>query len=255
MEPSTQSNSLRILAIDIGGTGLKAALLDLDGNMLTDRVRVKTPHPCSKEQLVDLLVSLVQPLGEFDRVSVGFPGVTRRGIIYTAPNIGTDELKGFDLGGEIHKRLGRPVRVVNDADMQGQAAVHGHGVEVVITLGTGMGFAIFSEGQLGPHLELSHHVFRKGEDYDQQIGNAAFETIGSKKWNKRVERAIHNIRVLTTFDHLYIGGGNAKEITFALQADTEIINNQNGLKGGAWLWRHDAPAAASVSAESSTPPA
>ncbi len=253
MESSNPSSTLHILAIDVGGTGLKAALLDLEGNMLTDRVRVKTPHPCSKEVMVDTLVELVKPLGHFDRISVGFPGVTRRGVIYTAPNIGTNEFKGFDLGGELHKRFGCPVRVVNDADMQGQAVVRGQGMEVVITLGTGMGFAIFSEGQLGPHLELSHHTFRKGEDYDAQIGNAAFEEIGAKKWNRRVEQAIQNIRVLTNFDHLYIGGGNAKEITFALQSDIEIVNNQNGLKGGAWLWRHDAPAAASVSAEASTP--
>jgi polyphosphate glucokinase len=254
MESSNSSSGLHVLAIDIGGTGLKAALLDLEGNMLTDRVRVKTPHPCSKETLLDTLIALVQPLGKFDRVSVGFPGVTRRGLIYTAPNLGTDELKGFDLGGELSKRLGCPVRVVNDADMQGQAVVRGHGVEVVITLGTGMGFAIFSEGELGPHMELSHHVFQKGEDYDQRIGNAAFEKIGVKKWNRRVEKAIQNIRVLTSFDHLYIGGGNAKEITFALQSDIEIVNNQNGLKGGAWLWRKDAPAAAAVTADASTTP-
>lgn len=253
MESPTPTSSLHVLAIDIGGTGLKAALLDLEGNMLTDRVRVKTPHPCSKETLIDTLIALVQPLGKFDRVSVGFPGVTRRGIIYTAPNLGTDELKGFDLGGELSTRLGCPVRVVNDADMQGQAVVRGHGVEVVITLGTGMGFAIFSEGELGPHMELSHHPFQKGEDYDQRIGNAALEAIGVKKWNRRVEKAIQNIRVLTSFDHLYIGGGNAKEITFALQADVEIVNNQNGLKGGAWLWRKDAPATATVTADASTP--
>ncbi len=218
--------------------------------MLSDRVRVKTPHPCSKETLIDTLIALVQPLGAFDRISVGFPGVTRRGLIYTAPNLGTDELKGYDLGGELSRRLNCPVRMVNDADMQGQAVVRGHGVEVVITLGTGMGFAIFSEGQLGPHLELSHHLFRKGQIYDEQLGNAALEAVGPKKWNRRVQRAIRNIRVLTSFDHLYIGGGNAAKITFALQADIEIVNNQNGLKGGAWLWRSDAPAPVAVSADS-----
>lgn len=253
MESSTPSNSLRILSIDVGGSGLKAALLDLEGNMLTDRVRVKTPHPLTKDVLLDLITELVKPLGHFDRVAVGFPGVTRRGIIYTAPNLGTDEFKKIDLGGELNKRLGQPVRIVNDADMQGLAVVKGHGMEVVITLGTGMGFAIFSEGQLGPHLELSHHVFRKYEDYDAQIGDAAREKIGPKKWNKRVQKAVRNIRIVTNFDHLYIGGGNAKDITFPLEADVEIVNNQNGLKGGAWLWRDDAPAAAAINADSDTP--
>ena len=253
MESSNPTNGLRILAIDIGGSGLKAALLDLEGNMLTDRVRVKTPHPITKEMLLDMIVELVKPLGPFDRISVGFPGMTRRGIIYTAPNLGTDDLKNFDLGRELQQRLGQPVRIVNDADMQGQAVVKGHGMEVVITLGTGMGFAIFSEGQLGPHLELSHHTFRKHQDYDAQIGHAALQKIGVKKWNKRVKKAIANIRVLTSFDHLYIGGGNAKEINFPLEGNIEIVNNQNGLKGGAWLWRHDAPAAVSVNAASNPP--
>ena len=235
------TENLRILAIDIGGTGLKAAVLDADGKMLTARERLKTPHPCTTATLMAALLKLVEPLNhvEFDRISMGFPGVVRRGVILTAPKIGTKELQGFPLAQEIEKALGKPTRLINDADMQGLAVVRGQGVELVITLGTGMGSALFTDGQLGPHLELSVHPFRKGQTYNDQVGNDAFQKVGPEKWNRRVKKALDNLRTLTMFDRLYIGGGNAKAITFPLDDDMEIVDNSNGIKGGAWLWRQN----------------
>lgn len=230
---------MQILAIDIGGTGLKAAVLDGEGNMLTERVRVETPHPLTPELLVATLHRLVEPLPEYEFVSVGFPGVVRHGKIVTAPNLGTEAFKGFDLASALQERLGRPARVLNDADMQGLGAVEGDGVELVVTLGTGFGSAIFVDGRLGPHLELSHHPFRKGETYDQQLGNAALKKIGKAKWNRRVERAIETLRSLTNFDRLYIGGGNAKRIKFKLGPDVRTVPNEYGIKGGARLWAMD----------------
>jgi polyphosphate glucokinase len=227
---------MQILAIDVGGTGLKAAVLDGEGNMLTERVRVETPHPCGPELLVGTLHKLVEPLPAYECVSVGFPGVVRDGRIVTAPNLGTEAFKGFDLGGALQERLGKPVRVLNDADMQGLGAVEGRGVEVVITLGTGFGSAIFVDGRLGPHLELSHHPFRKGETYDEQLGNAALKKVGKAKWNRRVKQAIETLRSLTNFDRLYIGGGNAKRINFDLGPDVRTVPNEYGIKGGARLW-------------------
>lgn len=241
-QPTAQSPSpspdARILAIDIGGSGLKAALLSSDGDMITERLRVKTPHPVNSEVLLDALVKLVEPLGsDFDFVSVGFPGVVRHGRVVTAPNLGTKELKGFDLAYVLQKQLGKPVEVLNDADMQGYAAIEGKGVEMVITLGTGFGTALYIDGQLGPHIELSHHPFRKNETYDQQLGDKAMKKIGKKKWNRRVKEAIANLRTLTNFDKLYIGGGNARNINFKLDPDINIVSNECGVKGGAWLWR------------------
>src|SRR6266852_7482854 len=195
----------RILAIDIGGTGLKAAILSDEGEMLTERLRVATPHPISPEGLVDALIKLIEPLTGFDYVSVGFPGVVRNGKIITAPNLGTEALKGFDLAGELVERLGKPVRVINDADMQGYGAVEGKGLEMVITLGTGFGSALFMDGELAPHLEIAHLPFRKDKTYDQQIGDKARKKVGKKTWNRRVKRAIDTLRVLTHFDKLYIG--------------------------------------------------
>ena len=226
----------RILAIDIGGTGLKAAVLSFDGALLTERARIETPHPTTKEALTDALMKLVEPLPGYEFVSVGFPGVVRNGKIITAPNLGTDELKGFDLAGELEKRFSRPVRVINDADMQGFGAIEGKGLEMVITLGTGFGSALFMEGELTPHLEIAHLPFRKDQTFDEQVGDKARKKIGRKRWNRRVGRAIDFLRTLTHFDKLYIGGGNASRINFKLDPDVQTISNECGVRGGAWLW-------------------
>lgn len=227
----------RILAVDIGGTGLKAAILDSDGEMLSERLRAETPHPCLPEVLLKALAELIEPLSNYDFVSVGFPGVVRNGKILTAPNLGTDVLKGFDLGYALEKQFGKPVQVFNDADMQGYAAIEGKGVEMVITLGTGFGTSLFFNGQLAPHLEIAHLPFRKGETFDEQLGEKARKKIGKKKWNRRVKLAIKTLRKLANFDKLYIGGGNADRINFELESDVKIIPKESGVRGGAWLWR------------------
>lgn len=258
-----QQQQQRILTLDIGGTGIKAAILDRDGNMLTERARVKTPHPTPPAALVEAIVGLVEPLrtgagGGYTHVAAGFPGVVRDGRIVTAPNLGTDVLAGFDLAGTLAERLGAPVRLLNDADLQGLGTVEGRGLEVVITLGTGMGSAIFENGRLCPHLEISHHPFLKnGKDYDQAIGDAAMEKIGRKKWNRRVGRAIEVLRVLTNFDTLYIGGGNSRHVTLDLPSNVRIVSNLNALRGGAGVWRDPNPGAApiAVGAPASSPPA
>ena len=228
---------MRILAIDIGGSGLKAAVLNTEGEMLTERVRIKTPQPCPPDLLLDSLSELVGSLPEYDRISVGFPGVVRKGKILTAPNLGTEMYSGFDLASALESRLSMPVRVLNDADMQGYGAIEGEGVEMVITLGTGFGSSIFVDGRIGPHLEFAHHPFRKGQSYEEQLGQAALEDVGKKRWNRRLERAITTLRALTNFDRLHIGGGNAKEVELDLDADVRTVSNLSGLKGGAWLWR------------------
>lgn len=236
----------RILAIDIGGTGLKAAILDIDGNMLTERHRIETPELDKPDDLVEALARLVEPLAllvsrnertGFDYVSVGFPGVVRKGRIITAPNLGSKELQGFDLGAVLQERLGKPVRVINDADMQGFGAIEGKGVEMVITLGTGFGSSLFMDGELAPHLEIAHLPFRKGKTYEQQTGDKARKKLGKKEWNKQVKLAIDTLRMLTHFDKLFIGGGNSDKIKFKLDPDVQIIPNECGVKGGARLWR------------------
>ncbi|HVX11464.1 MAG TPA: ROK family protein [Pirellulales bacterium] len=227
------------LAIDIGGTGLKASVLDVDGNMVTPRMRVPTPHPSPPAVLVETLVNLVQPLPKFDRVSVGFPGVVRKGKIVTAANLGQDDWLGFDLSEALARHLNQPVKVKNDADLQGLGAIRGQGVEMVITLGTGFGTALFDDGFIAPHIELAHHPFRNGDTYEEQLGNAALKKVGRRKWNKRLKRAIATIRALTNFDTLFIGGGNAHRVDLDLPHDVELASNDDGMRGGIWLWRKD----------------
>src|SRR5262249_40397744 len=198
------------------------------------------PDPCAPKELVDALVNLVDPLTGFDFVSVGFPGVVRNGRIITAPNLGTEDFFGFDLAGALEERLSEPVRVINDADMQGYGAIEGKGIEMVITLGTGFGSSLFTDGELAPHLEIAHLPFRGGKTYEQQTGDKARKKLGKKKWNGRVKEAIDTLRELTHFDKLYIGGGNADKIKFKLDPDVQIISNEAGVRGGAALWGQNA---------------
>jgi polyphosphate glucokinase len=235
--PTRGATPLRTLAIDVGGSGLKASVIDDGGRLLTERARVDTPVGRPPKEIIQALVRLVAPLGPYDRVSVGFPGVVRQGRIVTAPNLDHEGWSDFDLAGALARALGKPVRVANDADVQGLAVIGGKGVEMVITLGTGFGTGLYLDGRLAPHLELSHHPFRKGETYEEQLGNAARKRIGNRKWNRRVKRAIRNLRSLTNFDRLYIGGGNARKIDFALDPDVTVVDNTAGLRGGAVLWR------------------
>jgi polyphosphate glucokinase len=244
----------RTLAVDIGGTGIKLALLDGEGNMIGKRLRVLTPPPpVAPEIITETIDQAARPLGQFDRVSVGFPGMVRHGRVLTAPHLGTELWAGFDLQTTLCSRWGKPVRVMNDADVQGFGAVRVLGVEMVVTLGTGFGSAIFDDGKVVPHLELSHHPFRKKQTYDQYVGRAALDKLGNKKWNKHVAEVVEVLRRLVAFDHLYIGGGNAKYIAFALAGDVSIVPNSFGLTGGFALWR-EADAAASAEAAAGSIP-
>ncbi|MGH8783081.1 ROK family protein [Paraburkholderia sp.] len=229
-----------MLAVDVGGTGLKASIIDAHGKMLTERVRVATPHPCTPGQLVDALVALVQPIIATyppTQISIGFPGFVRNNRVLTAPNIGVEGWHDIPLASAFAARLGDlPVRMINDAEMQGFAAIEGHGIEFVLTLGTGVGTAIFRDGELMPHLELAHHPVSKGRAYDQYIGDAARKKAGSKQWNRRVGKIIEILSSLVNYDKLWIGGGNAARLTFKLPPNVAVVSNDAGIEGGAKLW-------------------
>jgi len=224
------------LALDIGGTGLKAGRLDPQGAMIGQRARIATPHPSPPAVLIPALVGLVKDLGAFDRISVGFPGVVRAGRTLTAPHLGTKDWAGFDLAGALKEQLGQPARVENDATVQGLGVISGQGLECVITLGTGFGFALYDSGRLGPHLEMSQHVIRGRKTYDEYIGVDAFKKVGPKRWRRRAQRIIDQVRVVVNYDTLYIGGGNAHQVTFELPSNVKIVSNEAGITGGVRLW-------------------
>ncbi len=227
---------MRTLSIDIGGSGIKTLVLDESGHPQTERNRVETPQPANPDVVIDAIVSLANQQGEFDRASAGFPGVVRAGVTETAVNLDREWI-GFDFARALSDRLGKPVRVVNDADMQGMGAISGQGVELVITLGTGFGSALFLNGRLVSNLEMGHHEFRNEETYEQQLGRAALDRVGQKKWNRRLEKAIASLKNLFNYDRLYIGGGNTNKVTIELPPNVKIVPNVSGLLGGIVLWR------------------
>jgi polyphosphate glucokinase len=234
---------MRTLAIDVGGTGLKALLLDDKGNAVTERVRVDTPRPATPEAVLRALEKLVAPLGPFDRVSAGFPGVVVRGVTRTAPNL-DPSWQDFALAETLAARLGKPARVLNDAGVQGFAVIDGIGLEMVLTFGTGFGCALFHEGVYVPNLELAHHPFRKGQTYEEELGGRALEQDGKKKWNRHVELALAQIQPVWNPDRIYLGGGNAKHLEITLPANVKITLNVAGLLGGIALWDGRADAVA-----------
>jgi polyphosphate glucokinase len=245
----TADRPLSTLAVDIGGTGLKASVLDSTGQMEQDRVRIPTPYPLSPQKLVTVLEDLIKPLPAYDRISVGFPGMVRDGRILSAPHfVSPDGPRGapapklvnawdhFDLASELARVTGKPTKVANDADLQGAAVVSGKGFEVVLTLGTGVGTAFFLHGRLLPHFEFSHTPFRKGNTYNEELGEATRRTIGTKKWQRRVLEAVDTFRELVFFDHCFIGGGNSTRLNIDLPPDVSLVDNTAGLLGGIKLW-------------------
>jgi polyphosphate glucokinase len=230
-------SNLRTLAIDIGGTGLKALVLGGDGQTLTDRVRVPTPHPATPTAVLPALWRLIEPLGAFDRVSIGFPGVVVDGVTLTAPNL-HKQWRGFDLAKAVSEQLARPVRVLNDAGVQGYGVIEGKGVEMVLTLGTGLGCAVYLEGNYVPNLELAHHPFGNGKSYEEYVGAQALAKIGKKRWNRRVAKVLAQIEPVWNPRRMYLGGGNAKHLTIKLPEHVSITPNVAGLLGGIVLW-HD----------------
>ena len=232
------TRSVRTLAIDIGGTGVKAIVLDDTGHPITERGRIKTPKPATPQAILDTIDELAKGQGACDRVSVGFPGVIRKGVTATAPNLDLS-WKGFDLVHHLQQRLGKPVRAANDADVQGFGAIRGEGVELVVTLGTGFGSALFVDGRLVPNLEIAHHPFRSTKTYEQELGDVVLKKIGKKKWNTRLEFAIQSLEALFNYDRLYIGGGNARKVTLELPENVTLISNMAGLLGGIAFWKID----------------
>jgi polyphosphate glucokinase len=229
----------KILSIDIGGSRIKAILLDKDGKMLIEYQRLDTPAPATPERVMLTIAELTKSFDGYTRVSVGFPGYVRKGVVHTAPNLGSEHWKGVDLGRRLTDLLIHPVRVVNDADLQGLGIARGQGLEMVITLGTGFGTSLLIDGTLLPHLELAHHPITKTREYDDYIGNRGFLDVGQEKWNKRLKKVIDILKTVFNYDHLYISGGNAKKIDFSLEDNITVATNLDGIRGGAKLWQKD----------------
>jgi polyphosphate glucokinase len=224
------------LAVDIGGTGLKVMALDAKGKPLTERLRTPTPNPATPARMLAALEKMREQMPACDRVSVGFPGVIKHGKTLTAANLNPRWI-GFPLAGTLEKRWKLPVHLANDAAVQGYGAIRGKDVELVLTLGTGLGSALFTDGHLCAGLELGHHPWRK-KTYEDYLGLRGLKRFGKKRWNHLLAKAIEQTALTFNWDSLYLGGGNARLIEFKLPEDVTIISNEDGLFGGVALWRY-----------------
>jgi polyphosphate glucokinase len=226
---------LLTLAVDVGGSSIKAIILQDDGTPISERSLIHTPHPATPDIIVAALIDVIAKQGHYDRLAIGFPSVVENGVTRGAINLHPD-WDGFPLVEVLHKKLGKPLKIANDADVQGCGAIAGKGVELVVTLGTGFGSSLFLNGKLLPNLELGQHIFIGSETYEDRLGQAALDQIGVELWNIRLREAIASLYKLFNYDKLYIGGGNARLISVGLPANVAIISNDLGLIGGLALW-------------------
>ena len=243
---------MRTLGIDCGGSGIKGSVLDANGDLLAERVRIKTPYPLPPQRFVDVLLEIASGMPQFDRVTVGLPGMIRHGVVivtphypnlrgpYTTKDPGLDAAwRHWDATAALEQAFGRPVRVLNDAEVQGAAVIKRKGLEVVFTLGTGLGCAMYDDGRLAPHLEMSHAPVRKGRTYDTWMGKSQLKRLGPQRWSKRILATVDGLRPVFRWDHLYVGGGNAKKLTEFLGDDVTIVPNVAGILGSVRVWDLD----------------
>jgi polyphosphate glucokinase len=224
-------------AIDVGGTWIKSLAIDPLGNPRGIHRERETPRPATPDRVVAELLAIAQ-FDSFDRVSIGFPGLVcvADGIILTAPNLDGD-WSAFGLASVLEAELHRPVRVAKDADVHGFGAVSGKGVEMLLTLGTGLGSSLFMDGRLVPNLDLGHHPLRSGQSYEQLLGKRALERDGKDSWRANFLAAIRQISATFNFDALYVGGGHAALVSdLLLPEGVRLVSNMAGLTGCVALW-------------------
>ena len=241
------------LSVDCGGGGIKAAVLDSAGTAHAPPVRVPTPYPLPPALLVETVAELAAALPRADRVSVGMPGMIRHGVVIHTPHYITrsgprsrvdpelrEQWAGFDVRAAVAARLEVPALVLNDAELHGAGVIAGTGLELVLTLGTGLGSAHFDGGAVAPHLELSHAPLRRGTTYDEYIGEIERRRLGDGLWSRRVARVVAGLRPVFWWDRLYLGGGNSRRITQPvldqLGDDVVVVTNSAALVGGSRAW-------------------
>lgn len=236
-----------VIGIDIGGTGIKGAVVDVDaGEMATERIRLLTPQPATPEKVAAVVVDLVDQIGHPGPLGLTLPAVVTKGVVRTAANIDHGWLE-TDAGELFAKATGRDVGVVNDADAAGIAEVRfgagrdRDGVVVVVTLGTGIGSAVFTDGILVPNTELGHLPLH-GEDAEDWAAESVRveDDLSWKKWAHRVARYLQLVERLLWPQLIILGGGVSKKADKYLQyidVRTEVVpaqmHNDAGIVGAA----------------------
>jgi polyphosphate glucokinase len=244
---SVSGGLMNVFGIDVGGSGIKGAPVDTEsGELLEERVRIKTPKPATPEAIVKTAVEVVREAGWQGPVGCGFPAVVKDGVVQTAANIDKAAI-GFDLREALQRELDRPVSVVNDADAAGLAEIRWgtgrdeSGVVLMLTLGTGIGTSLFVGGRLVPNTEFGHIEVR-GKDAEHRAADSARkrDDLSWKEYAGRLDEYLHRIEFLLWPDLIVIGGGISKksEKFFPhLTARTKVVaaemHNNAGIAGAA----------------------
>jgi polyphosphate glucokinase len=238
--------------IDIGGSGMKAAPVDLaSGDLTADRHKILTPKPATPEAMAEVVRQLVDHFEWEANVGVAFPAVVRNGVARTAANIDMSWI-GTDIDAVFTKASGRPVHVINDADAAGLAEMRygagsgRHGVVIMLTFGTGIGSGLFLDGKLVPNTELGH-LLLDGKQAEHRAAAVIRdrERLSWKEWGERVDRYLEHVVFLFSPDLLIIGGGVSRKADKWLQyvdVDVEIavasLENEAGIVGAASIAEH-----------------
>jgi polyphosphate glucokinase len=249
------TKSRKIIGVDVGGTGIKAAVVDLrQGTLVTKRVKVDTPHPATPDRVAEVIAKLVSDAAPDDGSPVGVtvPGVVRSGVVHSAANIDKSWI-GTDADRMLEHALHRPVRVLNDADAAGYAEVAfgcakgNGGVVLVTTLGTGIGSALVYEGTLVPNTELGHLEI-EGHDAEARASNSARERedLSWEAWAGRLTTYYRKVEALFSPDLFVVGGGvskHAAKFMPLIDIETELVpaalGNTAGIIGAALLAYED----------------
>ncbi len=241
------------LAIDCGGLSLKASVLDAAGTLHAQPVSIPTPYPLSPNRLIEAFDEIAALLPPFDRITIGMPGMIRHGVVVHTPHYITTkgpltrvepallaQWRGFDMQSALAEHFGKAALVMNDAEVHAAGLISGSGLEVVMTLGTGLGFCMFDGGKLAPHFELSHAPIRRSTSYDTWIGEHERRRLGDTFWSRRIKSMVEDLRPVFWWDRLFIGGGNSRrikpEVLAKLGDDVVIVSNTAGILGGVRAW-------------------
>jgi polyphosphate glucokinase len=238
---------MNVFGIDVGGSGIKGAPVDTaSGELLAERVRIKTPRPATPEAIVETAVEVVNEAGWQGPVGCGFPAVVKGGVVNTAANVDKAAI-GFDLGAALERELDTRVSVVNDADAAGLAEMRWgagrdrDGVVLMLTLGTGIGTSLFIDGRLVPNTELGHIEVR-GKDAEHKAADSARkrDNLDWKQYAKRLDEYLHKIEDLLWPDLIVVGGGISKKsekyfphLTTRTKVVRAEMQNNAGIAGAA----------------------
>jgi len=216
---------LKILVIDIGGTNVK-----VKANNLDERRKIPSGDFMTPEKMVSEVIENTKDW-EYEAISIGYPGIIKKGKIMTEPKNLGDGWVGFDFD----SAFGKPVRIINDAAMQALGSYR-EGVLLFLGLGTGMGSSLVVEGKILP-MELAHLSYRKGtfEDY---LGLRGLERLGQEKWQRHVWAVVARFKAAFLPDDIVLGGGNSKLLT-EIPANCRLGNNHMAIDGGFRLWEED----------------